>query len=244
MKGRGPVALILGVVMIGFGIGASVLIVKDVNDPSPVPTPTASSPFCTVAGEDTKGKKSFPSEPCLQIDKEKVYLATMRTSMGPVTLLLDPKLAPRSVNNFVFLARQGFFDNTVFHLVQNVVNDDPEKDHAIVQGGDPTGTGVGGPGYTFGEPPPPITRYIRGSVVMARRAAPNTNGSQFFIVVRDWEELEPQYTFMGIVANEESMAILDEMVTARGSAARGGDGIAPEPPIRLFAVTIEEKDRS
>lgn len=243
--GRGPAALLLGVIALGFGIGAAVLIARDAgDDPNAVPSPTASSKYCTVAGEDTKGKKSFPSEPCLQIDQGKIYGATLVTSMGPVRLILDPRLAPRSVNNFVFLARQGFYDDTIFHLVQNVVDDDPRKDYAIVQGGDPTGTGIGGPGYTFGEPPPPITRYLRGNVVMAQRAkVPNSNGSQFFVVVRDWEQLDPKYTFMGVVADEESMAILDEMVTVRGSRVRGGLGITPDPPIRLLRVEVEERER-
>lgn len=244
-RDRGPLIAVMASITALLAIGAGFFLTKEVApEPGTSPSPTASAPYCTVEGKDTFGQKSFPSEPCLGIDRRtKVYIATMETSMGTIRVVLDPKLAPRTVNSFVFLARQGFYDNTIFHRVQNVVSSNPQKDFALVQGGDPTGTGRGGPGYAYGEPPPPITRYLRGNIVMARKEEANSNGSQFFFVVRDWEELDPNYTFFGVTIDDESLAVLDEMVKASGSSL-GSIGIRPDPPIRLIRVTIEERDRN
>ena len=116
--------------------------------------------------------KQWPSPPPMSINPEKSYTATFDTSRGSITCELYPKEAPRSVNNFVFLAREGFYDGTTFH---RVIND------FMIQGGDPTGTGRGGPGYKFDDEFGPKSRkHQKGSLSMAN-AGPNTNGSQFFI---------------------------------------------------------------
>jgi peptidyl-prolyl cis-trans isomerase B (cyclophilin B) len=135
-------------------------------------------------------KKQYAAPPPLTIDIEKKYQATFETSKGNIVVDLFPVDAPQTVNNFVFLARDGFYDNTVFHRV---------IPNFMIQGGDPEGSGRGGPGYRFrdetvGNP----NKHKIGSLSMAN-AGPNTNGSQFFIthVVTDW--LDGKHTVFGQV---------------------------------------------
>src|SRR3954454_20538708 len=134
--------------------------------------------------------KSYPAPPSMSIDTNKRYTATFDTSRGKIVVELFPKEAPKTVNNFVFLARDKFYDGTKFH---RVIPD------FMVQGGDPEGTGSGGPGYRFNdELKNTPRRHQRGSLSMAN-AGPNTNGSQFFIthVATDW--LDGKQTVFGQV---------------------------------------------
>jgi Peptidyl-prolyl cis-trans isomerase (rotamase) - cyclophilin family len=140
--------------------------------------------------------KQWASPPPMTIDPNKRYTATFETSRGTIVCELFAKEAPKTVNNFVFLAREGFYNNTTFHRVI--------KDF-MIQGGDPTGTGRGGPGYRFedefeGNP----HRHKVGSLSMAN-AGPNTNGSQFFIthVVTDW--LDGKHTVFGQVTSGQEV---------------------------------------
>jgi peptidyl-prolyl cis-trans isomerase B (cyclophilin B) len=132
----------------------------------------------------------------MTIDTSKKYVATIETSKGTIVVDLFPKEAPKTVNNFVFLAREGFYDGTKFHRV---------IDKFMIQGGDPEGTGRGGPGYRFedetqGNP----HKHQVGSLSMAN-AGPNTNGSQFFIthVVTDW--LNGKHTVFGQVRSGQDV---------------------------------------
>ena len=134
--------------------------------------------------------KQYKSPPAMSIDPTKTFVATFKTSRGDIVVDLFPKEAPNTVNNFVFLAKEGFYNGTVFH---RVIPD------FMVQGGDPTGTGTGGPGYKFADETKNNPRkHQRGSLSMAN-AGPNTNGSQFFIthVVTDW--LNGKHTVYGQV---------------------------------------------
>jgi peptidyl-prolyl cis-trans isomerase B (cyclophilin B) len=124
----------------------------------------------------------------MTIDPNKPYLARLRTNLGDITILLDPKDAPVTVNNFVFLARDGFYDGTTFH---RVIPD------FVIQGGDPNGDGKGGPGYSFADEPVKGS-YEVGSVAMAN-AGPNTNGSQFFITEVPTPHLNRGHTIFGEV---------------------------------------------
>lgn len=140
--------------------------------------------------------KQFSAPPAMTIDTSKNYSATFDTSRGKIVCDLFPDAAPKTVNNFVFLAREGFYDGTVFH---RVIAD------FMVQGGDPTGTGRGGPGYRFedetkGNP----HKHQAGSLSMAN-AGPNTNGSQFFIthVVTNW--LDGKHTVFGQVRSGQDI---------------------------------------
>ena len=135
-------------------------------------------------------KKQWDSPPAMQIDEKKMYRITIETSRGTIELELYPNHAPKTVNNFVFLAREGYYDGVVFH---RVIPD------FVIQGGDPTGTGRGGPGYRFedecaGNP----LIHERGVISMAN-AGPDTNGSQFFITHSPQSHLNGKHTVFGKV---------------------------------------------
>jgi peptidyl-prolyl cis-trans isomerase B (cyclophilin B) len=145
--------------------------------------------------------KRWNSPPAMTIDPAKNYKVTMETNKGTIEIELYPQHAPITVNNFVFLANEGFYDGVLFH---RVIRD------FVIQGGDPTGTGSGGPGYrfkdeTFGNP----LTHKRGALSMAN-AGPNTNGSQFFIVYKPQPHLDGKHTVFGQVTS--GMDICDKIV--------------------------------
>ncbi len=129
--------------------------------------------------------------PAYEINDDALYDVTIATDKGDIVLELDPRLAPNSVNNFVALARRGYYDNVTFHRVV------PEF---VIQGGDPEGSGRGGPGYTFDDEPVKGD-YTHGAVAMAN-AGPGTNGSQFFICIDDCtRKLDKAYNLFGYVTS-------------------------------------------
>lgn len=138
----------------------------------------------------------MPDQPETQIDDAKIYRTTVTTDRGTIVMDLDPKLAPKTVNNFVGLARQGYYDGLTFHRV---------VPGFVVQGGCPNGTGAGGPGYKFADEQ--VTgEYILGAVAMAN-AGPNTNGSQFFICIDDCtSKLTKDYNLFGYVTQGVDIA--------------------------------------
>jgi cyclophilin family peptidyl-prolyl cis-trans isomerase len=145
--------------------------------------------------------KHYDSAPELVIDLEKTYQASLHTNHGDIEIELMPERSPLAVNNFVFLARDGFYDGVVFHRV---------IESFMIQGGDPTGTGRGGPGYRFRDELEDEGSYTRGTVAMAN-AGPNTNGSQFFICHAD-VGLPHQYTIFGRVSS--GMDAVDSIATS------------------------------
>jgi cyclophilin family peptidyl-prolyl cis-trans isomerase len=168
-------------------------------------------------------RRKFDAEPPMVIDPDKRYTATMVTSKGTLTIALDPVAAPRAVNSFVFLARYHYFDGIVFHRI---------IPGFVVQGGDPTGSGSGGPGYRFADELPAPVRYELGSLAMAN-AGPDTNGSQFFIISgSDGMRLPPSYSLFGkVVAGLDVVAALD------GAGTRSGK---PGEKVTIESVTIDE----
>jgi peptidyl-prolyl cis-trans isomerase B (cyclophilin B) len=134
--------------------------------------------------------------PPMQIDTSTRYRATITTDRGDIVMELDPVLAPQTVNNFVSLARSGFYDGVTFHRV---------VPRFVIQGGDPEGSGRGGPGYKF--PDEPVRgEYTLGAVAMAN-SGPNTNGSQFFICIDDCrQKLQPLYNLFGYVVDGMDVA--------------------------------------
>lgn len=132
----------------------------------------------------------YPSAPALLIDLDKTYSATLETNHGEIDIEFDAVRSPLAVNNFVFLAREGYYDGVIFH---RVIED------FMIQGGDPTGTGTGGPGYKFRDELEGEGNYSRGTVAMAN-AGPSTNGSQFFICHQD-VGLPHSYTIFGKVTS-------------------------------------------
>ena len=134
--------------------------------------------------------------PAMTIDPASIYRVTITTDRGDIVMDLDPALAPQTVNNFVSLARDGFYDGLTFHRVV------PEF---VIQGGDPEGSGRGGPGYRFADEPVK-GEYTLGAVAMAN-AGPDTNGSQFFICIDDCrQKLQPNYNLFGYVTSGMDIA--------------------------------------
>jgi cyclophilin family peptidyl-prolyl cis-trans isomerase len=189
----------------------------------------ASSAAGCPSSPKTKLKKpSWSSAPAMTIDPTKTYKATVKTDVGTFVIALDAKAAPKTVNNFVFLAEHGFFNCVIFHRVIPGFMD---------QTGDPTGTGSGGPGYTIPDELPAAAsnaadQYPLGSVAMANTGSPNTGGSQWFIVAGpEGEGLANSYALFGQVTS--GMKVV-EKINAQGSAA----GVPPDVTHRMLKVTI------
>lgn len=174
-----------------------------------------------------KAEPMYKEAPAMEIEGEKKkYQATLTTDKGSIVIDLAAKETPITVNNFVFLARKNFYNNTPFHRTI--------KDF-MVQGGDPTGTGTGGPGYKFNDEP--FTgEYTRGTVAMAN-SGPNTNGSQFFIMHKD-TSLPKSYVIFGKVT--EGMDVVDAIATAPTKASGSGENSSPVTPVYIKSVTITE----
>ena len=153
-------------------------------------------------------QQQFAAAPELGIDPSKRYTAKMSTSLGEIVIALDAIKAPNTVNNFVFLALNHYYDDVIFHRIISGF---------MCQGGDPTGTGTGGPGYRFADELPQPREYQIGSVAMAN-AGPNTNGSQFFIVSGpSGVGLPPQYSLFGqVVKGLDVVDTMQNVQTARG----------------------------
>ena len=183
---------------------------------TPCPAPDGSSPV----------RRKFNGPPPMCIDASKRYTATMDTSMGSLTIALDAAAAPLTVNNFVVLARYHYFDGIVFHRIINGF---------VCQGGDPTGTGRGGPGYRFADELPKPGRYEIGSLAMAN-AGPDTNGSQFFIISGpNGAGLPPQYSLFGkVVSGLDVVDAMQRVETDRSDR--------PLTDVTINSVTIAESD--
>lgn len=134
--------------------------------------------------------KQWNTPPALEIDPKKKYYATIETNKGPIEIEFFPEHAPNTVNNFVFLARQGFYDGIKFHRV---------IPNFVIQGGDPTGSGMGGPGYKFGDETQNNPHKHETGVLSMANAGPNTNGSQFFITHSPQPHLNGKHTVFGKV---------------------------------------------
>ena len=196
---------------------------------TPIPAATAISgsgsaaaPTPAVVVSGGRSIKQWSSPPTMSIDPSASYTAVLNTTAGPITVELFAADTPNTVNNFVFLAREGFYDNVIFHRT---------IPGFMIQGGDPTGTGGGGPGYRFADEP--VNRpYSRGIMAMAN-AGPNTNGSQFFLMHADYP-LPPNYTIFGqAVAGQET---IDTIATA--PTREGGEGSSPVNPVTIQSVEI------
>jgi cyclophilin family peptidyl-prolyl cis-trans isomerase len=170
--------------------------------------------------------KRWSAAPEMKIDPNKSYTALLKTNQGDVKIELLAKESPQTVNNFVFLAREGFYDCVKFHRVIKGF---------MIQGGDPTGTGTGGPGYRFNDElaAARANGYKRGIVAMAN-AGPNTNGSQFFIMHADYP-LPPNYSVFGRVVS--GMDAVDKIATTQVGGAQNS---SPASDMLIESVTIEE----
>jgi cyclophilin family peptidyl-prolyl cis-trans isomerase len=167
-------------------------------------------------------QKQWNIPPSIQIDPKKQYKAHMETDKGTMIIELFADKTPMTVNNFVFLAREKFYDGVIFHRV---------IDNFMAQGGDPTGTGRGGPGYKFGDEFDPSLKHDKQGVLSMANAGPNTNGSQFFITHRPTPNLNNVHTVFGQVV--EGLDVLMS-IPARDP------GNVNAPAVKIIRVTIEE----
>lgn len=191
---------------------------------SPTGSPAAAAECPPVEGAQSR-TTTFSAPPPMCIDAAKAYTADFTTDAGTFKVALDAKKAPQTVNNFVFLARNKFYDGVVFHrVIKGFMN----------QGGDPEGTGRGGPGYTIPDEFPQEGEYEVGSIAMANTGAPNSGGSQFFIVTGDaGVGLPAQYSLFGKVT--------EGMETVKKIEADGSDTDGPPAKVHTIeSVTITE----
>lgn len=162
--------------------------------------------------------KQWNTPPAMLIEPKKQYKAHMETDNGIMVIELFAEKTPITVNNFVFLSREGFYDGVIFHRV---------IDNFMVQGGDPTGTGHGGPGYKFGDEFDASLKHDKRGILSMANAGPNTNGSQFFITHGPTPHLNGKHTVFGQVV--EGLEVLMS-IPASGQA----------PAVKIIRVTIEE----
>lgn len=182
---------------------------------------TSSTPAPETDGSSPRQTK-FPAPMPMTIDPEKSYQATISTSMGDMVAYLYPGKAPKTVNNFVNLARYHYYDGLVFHRVISGF---------MIQGGCPEGSGRGGPGYRFEDELPQPRQYEIGSLAMAN-AGPNTNGSQFFITEVERRGLDPNYTIFGKCADGDVVKKITHTPTEPGDR--------PKTPVVMTKVAISK----
>lgn len=175
--------------------------------------------------------KQWKEAPAMQIDPAKKYSATIKTTQGDMTFELWPNLAPKTVNNFAFLAKEKFYEGVIFHRIL--------KDF-MVQTGDPTGTGRGGPGYRFNDELPVKNSYVKGTLAMAN-SGPNTQGSQFFICTGpQCQGLDnvPNYTQFGkLTAGED---VLDKLASVPVVDNGFKEISKPTDPPKILSVSVQE----
>jgi cyclophilin family peptidyl-prolyl cis-trans isomerase len=192
-------------------------------------TVRAGTTECPAADGSSPAQQTFDAAPPMCIDPAVTYSALVETNQGDFTIELDPAAAPLAVNNFVVLARYHYFDGTPCHRI---------IPGFVVQCGDPTGTGTGGPGYTFDDELPEAGAYQIGSIAMAN-SGPNTNGSQFFVITgEDGASLPPNYTLFGHVTDglDTTVPALD----ALGNSDPSANGVPPLEDVTIERVTITE----
>lgn len=205
-------------------------------DPKPAPATVAcGGKVPPGAGQP---KPQFAGPPPMKIDPKKTYTATMVTSCGTITIELDPSRAPQTVNSFVFLARKGFFDGQFFTRLDTSID--------VIQGGDPTETGSGGPGYSIPDELNGDESYVAGTFAMAKGQAPNSGGSQFFIISGPNGtnlDASPAYTIFGHITTGLDVARQIQGLPVKDpNAAAGGDitAQAPTQAIYMDRVTISQ----
>ncbi|CAL9604225.1 peptidylprolyl isomerase [Streptomyces pilosus] len=236
------IAAVLGVVLVG-GLGLYTTGALEGDDdksnanaeatPSAAPTGKAPDP-CDKPAEGAVKSQTWKKEPALSIDKSAKYTMKLDTTCGAIDVALKASAAPHTVNSFAFLADKGYLDHTKCHrLTTNGIY--------VLQCGDPTGTGTGGPGYTI--PDENLkdaslkdNTYPAGTVAMANTGQKNSGGSQFFLVYQD-SQLPPNYTPFGTVS-EAGMAVLKKIAGA-GENTGAGDG-APNATVVIDKATVTE----
>jgi cyclophilin family peptidyl-prolyl cis-trans isomerase len=171
----------------------------------------------------------YSAPPAMMLEEGKTYTVSVETNYGTMEFSFYPEDAPITVNNFVCLAKDGYYDNTIFHRIIAGF---------VIQGGDPTGTGAGGPGYRFADEPVKKD-YLKGTLAMAN-AGPNTNGSQFFIVLDNLTgKLPKNYTIFGQVT--AGLDVVDAIAGVPVQRSRSGESSSPVAPVQLIKATLTVK---
>jgi cyclophilin family peptidyl-prolyl cis-trans isomerase len=201
---------------------------------APPTTSAAAVQTSTAAAAATCGKVSAPaprnpgrgSPPVLRLNPHRKYVVTVATNCGNFAFSLDVKDSPRTAASFYVLVRRGFFDGVTFHRVASGF---------VIQGGDPTGTGGGGPGYTVVETPPANTQYVRGIVAMAKTGTQpaGASGSQFFVVTAANAGLPPDYAVLGRIVSGQD--VVDKIGALPTNPPQDG---APVQPVVMSKVTV------
>jgi peptidylprolyl isomerase len=184
----------------------------------------------SACGSNAARNMQWANPPAMSIDPNKEYTATIKTDLGDIEIQLFAKEAPMTVNNFVFLAQQGFYNGVKFHRVRK---------NFVIQSGDPTGTGSGGPGYEFADEK--VTRdYVAGTLAMAN-SGPDTNGSQFFITLVDLSgRLPKDYTIFGLVTSGFNVVQNIGNVPVKANPLTGEISL-PTADVHINTVSIEER---
>jgi peptidyl-prolyl cis-trans isomerase B (cyclophilin B) len=232
------VVVLVGIVLLSTLGGGS----DDPADPVAAPSSAAGAPGQVSCSYPADGDAAKPNDapPADGVSNVGTAGVALTTTAGPIGLTLDRAGAPCTVNSFVNLAEQGYYDGTVCHRLTT------GEGLKVLQCGDPTGTGQGGPGYTIPDEPPTnlapaptgggTVTYPRGTLAMAKTSAPNSGGSQFFLVYAD-STLPPDYTVFGTV-DEAGLATIDAVAAGGADDANGpGDG-APLQPITIESATV------
>ncbi|MCD0449000.1 peptidylprolyl isomerase [Actinocorallia sp. API 0066] len=214
-------AVATAVVILGVAGGAWFFTRDDSSD-EPLAAPTANPGEClyTPKGEASKDVGTPPVVPAYEGPVD----AVVNTSAGELTFTLDGEKAPCTVNSFTYLAEEGYFDGTSCHRLTD----------KVLQCGDPDATGMGGPGYEFANENTEGAQYKKGVLAMANAGA-DTNGSQFFIVYEDWDDLPPDYTVFGTVAK----GIGEVEKIAKAGSEPAGDG-KPKTKVEIKSISIEQ----
>jgi len=228
------ILLTLGVILLA---GCNKPEIAKESQPTATPAPATTTTKSTTEKETATPQpevtatpaevKSWPMPPHMFIDPEKIYVATFKTEKGDVVVELDAKNAPMTTNNFIFLAKEGFYDNTTFH---RVIPD------FMAQGGDPTGTGTGGPGYTIPDEITADMHFDREGLLAMANAGPNTAGSQFFITYGPAPWLDGNFTIFG--------EVIDGMDVLRQLTPRDPQKNPDTPGDKLYTVVISEATES
>jgi peptidyl-prolyl cis-trans isomerase B (cyclophilin B) len=234
------VGAVVAVLLVAGGVFLLTRLTGDNAGTTPAAASTASAsaaasgtPSAPTTPTSTKSVQSFPSPPPRSLAGGATWTAKLATSAGDITLSLDGAKAPQTVSSFVFLSRKNFYDDTSCHRLTT-------QGIYVLQCGDPTGTGSGGPGYQYGiENAPADGHYPAGTVAMARANDPNSNGSQFFLVYKD-STLPTDgggYTVFGKVT--KGLDVLQQ-IAQRGTADGGGDG-APKQPVTITSIRVAKQ---
>ena len=232
------IASVLGVILVGSLTLYTTGVLKDDDksnasaEATPDASPSAVKDPCEKAAAGSVKKLSWKKEPAMTIDKSADYTMKLATTCGDIDIALKTAAAPHTVNSFDFLASKGYFDHTKCHRLTS-------SGIYVLQCGDPTGTGSGGPGYTIPDENLKDKSlkdniYPAGTVAMANTSQPNTGGSQFFLVYQD-SQLPPTYTPFGTVS-AEGMKILKK-IAAAGESTGAGDG-APNATVVINKATV------